>query len=196
MTVEIDVLELSNAIKKLNLNYPTDEIQIFAEKDYDIVQQVIQYIKDEPLKKENFTKIVVWIEYIAIITMGMTDIFAKCLQEILSIKVKRNIYFQSVEDSILANDPNSIEYKIKNQMINIENSKEFKYINALSNYIKHNGGSSIKIYILPETKIAIKPFNYRGNLYQEEKIDNFFDYYYKLIENLLLIFKEIIDFAK
>ena len=114
-SIVIDTFLLEKAFDDLNLPYPKDRIYSFYEKEQNIYC-AIEYAKENmnaiikmlpqgkvALNSEEcgrlFAKLEIWIEYIAITTVGLGDVLATILKEVFELNVNRP-YFHSMEEKL------------------------------------------------------------------------------------------------
>lgn len=203
VTVEID--DLKRALNKLNLNYPEEKLKVLSEKEVYRINNAIEIIensfnshniKDD---KNDYFLIEILVEYVAIMTMSLADVAAITLKQIFNLPDNsRNIYFHNIDSRL--NDKNQIEKGIINQIKAIIDMNEYKYINAMCNYVKHNSITDTQILIKIPSKnailLAIKEFTHKNIPYQKKTIKDFIECHYAVKNELFRIFQIFIDYEQ
>ena len=203
VTVEID--DLKRALNKLNLNYPEEKLKVLSEKEVYRINNAIEIIensfnshniKDD---KNDYFLIEILVEYVAIMTMSLADVAAITLKQIFNLPDNsRNIYFHNIDSRL--NDKNQIEKGIINQIKAIIDMNDYKYINAMCNYVKHNSITDTQILIKIPSKnailLAIKEFTHKNIPYQKKTIKDFIECHYAVKNELFRIFQIFIDYEQ
>lgn len=139
------------------------------------------------------------LEYIAVMTIGLADILAGILNDGFKLSIK-TVYFKNIHANL---SDNPIQKELANKIANIINeiieSKEWKYISALDNYVKHNSILKINVnYNFEKGKEGITnpitEFCYKENLYSSITMNDFLDKSYTVIKNLKSIMLLIMEY--
>ncbi len=204
-TVKVKIDDLKRALNKLNLNYPEEKLKVLSEKEVYRINNAIEIIensfnshniKDD---KNDYFLIEILVEYVAIMTMSLADVTAITLKQIFNLPDNgRNIYFHNIDSRL--NDKNKIEQDIISQINAIINMDEYKYINAMCNYVKHNSITDTQILIKIPSKnaisLAIKEFTHKNIPYQKKTIKDFIECHYVVKNELFRIFQIFIDYEQ
>ncbi len=201
VTVEID--DLKRALNKLKLNYPEEKLKVLSEKEVYRINNAIEIIKNSfnphNIKddKNDYFLIEILVEYIAIMTMSLADVTAVTLKQIFNLPDNgRDIYFHNIGNRL--NTKNQIEEDIVKQINTTINLNEYKYINAMCNYVKHNSITNTQILIkIPSENaisLAIKEFTHKNIPYQKKTIKDFIECHYIIKNELFKVFQIFIDY--
>lgn len=204
-TVKVKIDDLKRALNKLNLNYPEEKLKVLSEKEVYRINNAIgiienrfnsHNIKDD---KNDYFLIEILVEYVAIMTMSLADVTAITLKQIFNLPDNgRNIYFHNIDSRL--NDKNQIEKDIINQIKAVIDMNEYKYINAMCNYVKHNSITDTQILIkIPgenAISLAIKEFTHKNMPYQKKTIKDFIECHYVVKNELFRIFQIFIDYEQ
>lgn len=207
---EITSKQLKEGCKKLQLQYSEDIVNAYANKEQ-MILYAIEYIKKEcslldisnpkhctgskdPRFIELWIKVEMYIEYIAIMCIGLTDIWALFLNNSFSLGIDENkVLFTNIKDKFTKKHQNHpLTCRIVDKFNEIKDSDEYKYLYHLDNFVKHNNviSTTMKLTICPKIGyFSIKEFIHTGETCSQISLDEFLEKVTKFRLNLVELFK-------
>ncbi len=120
------------------------------------------------------------IEYISIVCMGLTDIFALFINHAFSLGIKpTRVYFSNISNHFpKAPHQEKLLEAIKMQISSIICTEEYKYISSMNNYTKHNNVICASLVHRRKPvyfEARIKAFTHSESTYPEITVSDFIE---------------------
>lgn len=207
---EITSEELRKGCQKLLLPYSQDIVNAYSNKKQKILH-VIEYIKNEckllnlktpahvtsskdPRFYDMWNKIETYVEYIAVMCIGLTDIFALFLNNSFSLGLEeKKVLFSNIKNRFIKkHSQHQLIYQLIDKMNKIENSDEYRYLYHLNNFVKHNNVvcTTMQLTVYPEIGyFIIKEFIHDEKTYPQISLNDFLENVTQLRLNLVGLFR-------
>ncbi len=180
-------------------------MQIFGQKEFCRIYPAIDYLQNKDfleviIKNQNDFMFEILIEYIAIMTMSLSDVLAETLNEIFGFDIKDYIYLKTISNKFIKigkkTSLNPLEFQIFVHINNkIIHSDEYKYMRAFCNTVKHKNTSDISFRISKKNDLIIREFSYENKSYSEISLDDFIAKFEVMTKNLLETLQIFIDYS-
>ena len=204
-----NVSEIEGKIKTLGLNCNNDTIVAYCGRVENLIftikhfnQEMHSIKNDVCLSSDILILTRVMVEYIAVMTIGLTDILSCLLNDAFLLPGKGNIYLSTIIKELQTYKGGQITLAqgICDKIKEILDMGEWDYMHALDNYAKHNGiVKSIPILYHDEKKgdifkYCVDEFIYKNKKYSTKSIDEFIDISDALVIKINSIIQYIMEY--
>ncbi len=190
---EVSTEDLAVKVQQLGLQYSPEIIRAYYDKEQRLAD-TLEFIREavalydlntpdciRSSKDPRFMKVWQqtegWIEYAACVCMGLGDVSALFLNHAFTLGINpRQVYLSYLSKYNKPTCQNQLWDRLKSKLADIISMEEYKFIQDLNNYAKHNNVVCTYLPISFKARffdVKIKPFKHHDSQHSETSLDEF-----------------------